>query len=183
MGWRFRKSFKVLPGIKLNLTSRGLSATIGASPFSVNVGPRGVYGNVSIPGTGISARQRLDAPPRGGGSAAAPGIAPASLPEPFFTPIAPSGTTTEIRSSSTELLNSQTMQELRRRLKEAYDERSKLTSEVKSAEREADFARQRYASWHSGFLFKRIFKNAFAVRKETARRQTPSWRSCGSSFD
>jgi hypothetical protein len=60
MSWRFRKTFKVLPGVKLNLTARGLSATLGASPFSLNVGPRGVYRNVSIPGTGIWDRQRID---------------------------------------------------------------------------------------------------------------------------
>jgi hypothetical protein len=59
MGWRFRKS---LPGVRLNLTGRGLSATFGVAPFSVNVGPKGVYGNVSIPGTGIWTRQRIGAP-------------------------------------------------------------------------------------------------------------------------
>ncbi|MBX9599562.1 MAG: DUF4236 domain-containing protein [Bryobacteraceae bacterium] len=107
MSWRFRKSFKLLPGIKLNLTSRGLSATIGASPFSVNVGPRGVYGNVSIPGTGVSARQRLDVAPRDEGSGVAPSIAPLSLSETLFTPVEPS-TTREIRSSSTELLRKPT---------------------------------------------------------------------------
>jgi hypothetical protein len=31
MSWRFRKTFKVLPGVKLNLTRHGLSATLGAS--------------------------------------------------------------------------------------------------------------------------------------------------------
>jgi hypothetical protein len=62
MSWRFRKTFKVFPGVKLNLTPHGLSATIGAAPFSLNVGPRGVYGNVDIPGTGIWARERLDTP-------------------------------------------------------------------------------------------------------------------------
>jgi hypothetical protein len=62
MSWRFRKTFKVLPGIKLNLTANGLRATFGAAPFSVNVGPKGVYRNVSIPGTGIWDRQRIGGP-------------------------------------------------------------------------------------------------------------------------
>jgi hypothetical protein len=62
MGWRFRKVFKLLPGLKLNLTPRGISATVGAAPFSLNVGPRGVYRNLSIPGTGIWDRRRLDVP-------------------------------------------------------------------------------------------------------------------------
>jgi hypothetical protein len=62
MGWRFRKSFKVMPGVRLNLSKRGLSATIGASPLSVGIGQAGVYANASIPGTGLSYRQRLDMP-------------------------------------------------------------------------------------------------------------------------
>ena len=62
MSWRFRKTFKVLPGVKLNLTRHGLSATLGAAPFSVNVGPRGVYRNISIPGAGVWSRDRLDLP-------------------------------------------------------------------------------------------------------------------------
>jgi hypothetical protein len=62
MSWRFRKTFKVVPGVKLNLTRHGLSATIGAAPFSLNVGPRGIYRNVSIPGTGLWNRERLDLP-------------------------------------------------------------------------------------------------------------------------
>ena len=62
MSWRFRKTFRVIPGVKLNLTSRGLSATLGAAPFSVNVGPKGVYRNVSIPGTGIWDRERIHGP-------------------------------------------------------------------------------------------------------------------------
>src|SRR4030095_10112211 len=54
MSWRFRTSFNVMPGIRLNVSRNGLSATLGAAPFSVNVGPQGFYGNVSIPGTGLS---------------------------------------------------------------------------------------------------------------------------------
>lgn len=64
MSWRFRKTFKVIPGVKLNLTARGLSATLGGSPFSVNIGPGGVYRNVRIPGTGVWDRQRIDVPSR-----------------------------------------------------------------------------------------------------------------------
>lgn len=59
MGWRFRKSFTVMPGVRLNVSRRGVSATVGAGPFSVNVGPRGAYANASIPGTGLSYRERL----------------------------------------------------------------------------------------------------------------------------
>ena len=59
MSWRFRKSFKVMPGLRLNVSRRGVSATIGAAPFSVSVGPKGVYQELSIPGTGLSHRERI----------------------------------------------------------------------------------------------------------------------------
>lgn len=37
-GWRFRRSFTVIPGLKLNFSKNGLSASIGGSPFTINVG-------------------------------------------------------------------------------------------------------------------------------------------------
>ena len=60
MGFRFRRSIRLAPGIRLNLSSRGVSATIGPRGASINVGPRGTYANVGIPGTGLSSRTRLD---------------------------------------------------------------------------------------------------------------------------
>jgi hypothetical protein len=62
MGFRFRKSIRILPGIRINLGARGVSTTIGPRGASVNVGPRGTYANVGIPGTGLSSRTKLDAP-------------------------------------------------------------------------------------------------------------------------
>jgi hypothetical protein len=88
MSWRFRKSFKVLPGLKLNLTRHGLSATLGAAPFSLNVGPRGVYSNVGIPGTGTWDRQRLDQPsPTRLGEPQPPAHGATPRPAPFPMPM------------------------------------------------------------------------------------------------
>lgn len=66
MGLRFRRSIKLFPGLRLNLTTRGVSATIGPRGANVSAGPRGTYANVGIPGTGLSARERLDGPPSDG---------------------------------------------------------------------------------------------------------------------
>jgi len=174
MSWRFRKTFKVMPGLKLNLTPRGLSATIGAAPMSVNVGPQGVYGNVSIPGTGLWNRQRLDSP-----SPSLPAAQPtqvdgnpiAQFPPPVAPRAAPTSSDqsiTEIRSASTELLNSASMEDLRKLLKDAYEERTTLHQEVAAAEREHSTAISRYRSWDNGFLFKRAFKRAFDGRREVS---------------
>lgn len=62
MGWRYRKSFRLFPGVRINVSRRGVSTTIGVRGASVNLGPRGVYLNTGIPGTGIYNRQRIDIP-------------------------------------------------------------------------------------------------------------------------
>lgn len=56
---RFRKSIKILPGVKLNLSKSGISATVGIKGLSANVGSKGVYLNTGIPGTGIYNREKL----------------------------------------------------------------------------------------------------------------------------
>lgn len=56
MALRFRKSFKLAPGIRLNVGSNGMSWTVGPRGASVNIGKRGAYLNAGIPGTGLSAR-------------------------------------------------------------------------------------------------------------------------------
>jgi len=62
MGIRFRKSVKVMPGVRLNISKSGVSTTVGARGASVNIGKQGVYGNAGIPGTGLSVRERISKP-------------------------------------------------------------------------------------------------------------------------
>ena len=56
MGLRFRRMVRVLPGMHLNLSQRGLSTTLGAAGLSMNLGRHGVRPNVGLPGTGLSYR-------------------------------------------------------------------------------------------------------------------------------
>src|SRR4051812_20177231 len=93
MGWRFRKSFTVVPGLRLNLSKSGLSASIGGAPFTLNVGPRGLMGTASIPGSGISYRQHLSNgtahipdSPVGYGAGPVPVPVPGSIRVPLPTP-------------------------------------------------------------------------------------------------
>jgi hypothetical protein len=63
MGWRFRRSVKILPGIHLNLSKRGLSSlSFGRRGATLNVGRSGVRETLGIPGTGISYSSRIAAP-------------------------------------------------------------------------------------------------------------------------
>lgn len=54
MAFRFQKRIKVAPGIRLNLSKSGVSASAGVSGATVNIGAKGVRGTAGIPGTGLS---------------------------------------------------------------------------------------------------------------------------------
>lgn len=54
MGLRFHKSVRLLPGLRLNLSKTGVSASIGRPGATVNVSRRGVRGTVGVPGSGLS---------------------------------------------------------------------------------------------------------------------------------
>jgi len=61
MAFRFRKSFKIAPGVRVNLGKSGVSSIgIGPRGASMSIGKKGKYVNLGIPGTGFSVRERID---------------------------------------------------------------------------------------------------------------------------
>jgi hypothetical protein len=54
MGFRFRRSFNILPVISLNVGKRGVSTSIGVRGAHVTIGHGQVRETVGLPGTGIS---------------------------------------------------------------------------------------------------------------------------------
>jgi hypothetical protein len=56
---RFRKSIKIAPGLKINISKSGVSTTIGGKGLSTNIGKNGAYLNTGIPGTGVSSRHKI----------------------------------------------------------------------------------------------------------------------------
>ena len=54
MGFRFRWSKRILPGIRLNLSKSGPSVSLGGRGFWFTVGSKGTRTTVGIPGTGMS---------------------------------------------------------------------------------------------------------------------------------
>lgn len=59
MGFRFRRSIKIAPGIRLNVSKSGLSASIGRRGATINISDKGTKATVGIPGTGISYSESL----------------------------------------------------------------------------------------------------------------------------
>lgn len=65
MAFRFQRRIKIAPGIRLNVSKGGVGLSAGPRGASVSVGRRGVYGNVGIPGSGLSFREKLNKGPKG----------------------------------------------------------------------------------------------------------------------
>lgn len=55
MALRFRKSIKIAPGIRLNVSKGGVSTSIGGRGATVNISKKGTRVTAGIPGSGLSA--------------------------------------------------------------------------------------------------------------------------------
>src|SRR5438876_2189995 len=54
MGFRFRRSLSLIPGLRLNLSRSGPSVSLGVRGLHYTVGLRGTRTTVGVPGTGAS---------------------------------------------------------------------------------------------------------------------------------
>ena len=74
MGFRFRRTIRILPGVRLNIGKTGVSTSVGVRGAHVTIGHGKVRKTVGIPGTGLSytdvsdARNQESEPGRTGGS-------------------------------------------------------------------------------------------------------------------
>ena len=66
MAFRFQKRISILPGVRINLSKSGASASLGPRGADVNIGRDGVTANAGIPGTGLSYRQKVGGGGKGG---------------------------------------------------------------------------------------------------------------------
>jgi hypothetical protein len=65
---RFRRSFRIGPGLRINLSKSGVSESIGRRGAWFTIGPRGTRSTVGLPGTGLSYTDQQTAS-RGSGGA------------------------------------------------------------------------------------------------------------------
>ncbi|MEX5602026.1 DUF4236 domain-containing protein [Pseudomonas syringae] len=77
MALRIRKSFKIAPGVRLNVSKSGVSTSIGGKGFTTNIGKKGTRVTAGIPGMGVSTSKLYKTArsnPNDPGSAAKPGV-------------------------------------------------------------------------------------------------------------
>ncbi|WP_218726642.1 DUF4236 domain-containing protein [Pseudomonas sp. D1HM] len=55
MALRFRKSFKIAPGVRINLSKSGVSTSVGGKGLTANLSKRGTRITTSLLGSGLSA--------------------------------------------------------------------------------------------------------------------------------
>ena len=95
MGFRFRRSVRLFPGLRLNVSRSGVSASIGRRGAWFTLGPRGTRATIGSPGTGLSYTEetpwkRIES------TANAPGLDVAELPREdiqIAAPLAPAEST------------------------------------------------------------------------------------------
>src|SRR5258706_12044851 len=52
--FRFRRTFRIVPGVRLNLSGSGASVSLGPRGLHFTIGPHGTRATVGLPGSGIS---------------------------------------------------------------------------------------------------------------------------------
>ena len=131
MGLRLRRSVKLFPDVRINLSLSGVSATIGPRGASINIGPSGTYANLGLPGTGVSYRTRLDKPTSSTGTRSQP-----TREVPLQDPRPPSPLPlqrtdwTEYRSLAPDFLSSPELRPLSNLIAEVIDRRRRLGREL-----------------------------------------------------
>ncbi|NYZ13374.1 DUF4236 domain-containing protein [Azospirillum sp. RWY-5-1] len=133
MGLRFRKSVRLFPGVKLNVSGGRISTTLGVPGASLNVGLDGrAHMTLGIPGTGISYRASLTPPPQRHVPAVPTADSPLGgrsfVPGPTTHPIG--ALPGEIRSAAVSALTSPGLVKLKMLVNEAADRRRVLQREI-----------------------------------------------------
>ena len=54
MSMRFRRTFRIAPGLCINLSKSGVSTSVGCRVAWFTIGPRGTRETIGAPGTGLS---------------------------------------------------------------------------------------------------------------------------------
>jgi Protein of unknown function (DUF4236)/Bacterial SH3 domain len=67
MGWRFRNSVKLLPGVRLHFSKSGISTSVGGPGATINFGKQGTRSTLGLPGSGISYSELHSSAPAGNG--------------------------------------------------------------------------------------------------------------------
>ncbi|MFL7993166.1 DUF4236 domain-containing protein, partial [Xanthomonas vasicola] len=176
MGLEFRQSFEVFPGVRLNLSGSGITASFGVDGATVNVGAQGVRSAIGIPGSGLSFTTSHCSP---SGSPTPHAFVPTQGYAPTYAPVQPMR---EINSASVERLTSHSLVEVRDLIAKARSQRKKVDQDLAEAQathraESADLER-RQRSWFRWFMKRRIAELEASVQEAAGEVQRlVEWQS------
>lgn len=165
MGLRFRQTFTLFPGVRLNIGKRGISASIGVPGATVNVSKRGVRATVGLPGSGLS--YSADLAKFGGNGAGQHGRQPQYLhPEQaqYYLPPQTDGMR-PITSAGVEYLTSYSLIPLRDLIMKAREQRLEVCADLLQA-RELATSQRDELQRRKVSLFRRFYKKKIAALEE-----------------
>lgn len=176
MGLRFRQSFTLFPGVRLNLGKRGMSASFGVPGATLNLSARGLRGTVGIPGSGLAYSAML-APTSNGEPTADPTywqppqdfvpqpVEPAQAPPSGPTPYLRAPGMREIGSAAVESLTSAGLLQFRAMIVDAGRQRREIEDDIGEARAEHG-ARQVELCRKKKNLFRFFLKKRIAELEE-----------------
>lgn len=173
MTLRFRQTFTLFPGVRINVGKRGISTSIGVQGATVNIGQQGVRATVGAPGTGISYSTLVMPFGQAGGQSPRPAPEPNRfVPPPAQSPTwvnnpasatvyMPQAGMNEIASASVEVLTSTSLVPLRDLIAKAREQHAQVKSDLKEA-REEDAKQQGELNRRKGSLFRWFYRRRIA---------------------
>lgn len=171
MGWRFRKSFSPIPGVRLTISPSGLSTSVGVGPVRLTHGPQGATVTANLFGTGLSYRRPLGTSPAWANepSGEGPVLAPPAVP---MAPVSEIPTMTEIRSASSAVLTSSGLAAFKQSLAEAQTQYASIEGALNGARHTEQVKVALHDRWAKGWLFRHVRKARFAQILEDAETST-----------
>ena len=174
MTLRFRQTFTLFPGVRINIGKRGISTSIGVPGASVNIGRQGVRATVGAPGTGLSYSTVLvpagKAPreptpqrtPEPSSYTPSPVGSPAVVNNPASAKVyMPQEGMNEIASASVEVLTSTSLIPLRDLIAKAREQRSQVKMDLTEA-RDEEVKQLDELNRRKGSLFRWFYKKRIA---------------------
>lgn len=137
MGFRFRRSVRLFPGVRLNFSLSGVSVSAGVPGATINIGPRGSRLTMGLPGTGISYTRNLSSP-RPAKRSAPPAeiyLEPPAPPEPMHpgSESQPGPLVGEIKSAEVASLTSPDLEGLKKLINDAAHQKALLQGDLTEA--------------------------------------------------
>lgn len=173
MTLRFRQTFTLFPGVRINIGKRGISTSIGVPGATVNIGRQGVRATVGAPGTGLSYSALVMPFGQGGGPAPQPApVGNGFVPPPVESPASsntpesakvymPQAGMTEIASASVEVLTSTSLVPLRDLIAKAREQQAQVKADLKEA-REEEAQQTGELNRRKGSFFRWFYKRRIA---------------------